>query len=61
MLQVHVVTTTYRPVPLEHHLFAGNELHSASYTLPVLIVIYSIVYRTLGCTYCSGVVVCILS
>ncbi|CAN0091955.1 unnamed protein product, partial [Ectocarpus sp. 13 AM-2016] len=24
---VHVITTTYRPVPLEHHLLAGNELH----------------------------------
>ncbi|CAM9179210.1 unnamed protein product, partial [Sphacelaria rigidula] len=23
---VHVITTTYRPVPLEHHLFANNEL-----------------------------------
>lgn len=26
--QVHVITTTYRPVPLEHHLFAGGELHA---------------------------------
>lgn len=23
---VHVVTTNYRPVPLRHHLFCGNEL-----------------------------------
>ncbi|CAM9658261.1 unnamed protein product, partial [Discosporangium mesarthrocarpum] len=24
---VHVVSTTYRPVPLQHNLYAGNELH----------------------------------
>ncbi|CAN0420557.1 unnamed protein product, partial [Hapterophycus canaliculatus] len=24
---VHVITTSYRPVPLEHNLFAGNELY----------------------------------
>ena len=24
---VHVIRTNYRPVPLSHHLFAGNKLH----------------------------------
>jgi antiviral helicase SKI2 len=25
---VHVITTNYRPVPLSHHLWAGNKLHN---------------------------------
>lgn len=35
--QVHVITTTYRPVPLEHHLVAGNELYPVSEMLVLVL------------------------